>query len=162
MATTHSGNKPGPRSFWIGLPLMLLFAGSGLGGSSWAIDRIVLEKSLYESGVLTSAALVRKEEVGAHTSPRTSGGTVYRLIYRFDGGAGEIEGAARVSAKQFFSLRPGQSFQVRYLPEDPTRNLPDGSRLSGLFYIFAIVGGVVGLGASVVVVGMILTRIREG
>lgn len=139
---------------------MLLFAGAGLGGSGWAFDRIVLERSLYDRGLVTNGVLLRKTIVDGHTSPSTSSDTVYNLTYRFDGGTGPIESQNRVSSSMYFSVEPGESLPIRYLPDRPQRNLPDGSHLSNLFWIFAIFSFIIGLGASVVVVGMTVTKIR--
>jgi hypothetical protein len=152
--------EQGPRSFWLGFLVMLLFAGAGFFGSSWAFDRILLEKALYDRGVVASGRLLEKRQIESNTSQRASEGTIYELTYRFETDSGIRTGESRVSAEKFFSLQRGDPLEVRYLPDAPGRNLPEGSRLPGLFWMFAVIGLIVGLGAIVVVIGMVVTRLR--
>ena len=158
---TDRAPSPPPYAFWIGLPLMLLFVGAGFGGGTWALDRILLERALYKDGEVIPGILLRKS---AHHTKAAFGGTnktVYTVSYRFEVDAGTVYNEARIEGKRFYPLKNGDSIDIRYLPDNPEKNLPDGSRLSGLFIFFAAFGFVIGSGALVVVIGMIVDRARK-
>jgi|GEM_PF-5306053 len=152
--------KNGPYSFWIGLLLMLGIGGAAIYGSVFAFRHILLEHKLSDKGQLTIAVVVEKEQIDSNTSPEADEGTLYILKYRFDTGSGQITGKSRVSKNTFSYTRKGANINVIYMPDNPEMNMPAGNELSNLFWIFAIFGLVIGLGASIVVIGMIIKRIR--
>ncbi len=75
--------------------------------------------------------------------------------------AGTIDNEARIEGKRFYPLKKSDPIDIRYLPGEPEKNLPDGSRLSGLFIFFAAFGFVIGSGALAVVIGMIVEKVRK-
>lgn len=154
-------SKPTPYAFWIGLPLMLLFVGAGIGGGRWALNRILLERTLYKDGEVTSGVVLQKKMAESRASGGSTQKTVYSVSYRFEVDSRSISNEARVEGKLFRPLKNGDPIAIRYLPTDPNKNLPDGSRLSSLFMFFTVFGFTIGLAALVVTIGMIVDRVRN-
>ncbi|GMR15754.1 MAG: hypothetical protein BMS9Abin31_0043 [Gammaproteobacteria bacterium] len=160
---TQNFNKvPSPYAFWIGLPLMLLFVAAGIGGGSWALDRIFLEDTLYKNGEVIQGIVFEKKKIEGARHSDSLRTTIYEVSYSFEiGSRSIIKSDVRIEGQRFSFLKKGEAIDIRYLPSNPYKNLPDGSRLSNLFTFFAIFGFIIGLGALVVAVGMIVDRVRK-
>jgi len=157
---SNGKNIASPKSFMIGFPFMLVFVFSGIGGGLWALDRVLLERALYSEGKVTTGVVLQKIESNTK-GDRGVPKKVFHVKYRFEDNYRSIVNEARVEGEQFTRLKLGEAIEVRYLPDEPDRNLPDGSRLASLFILFVIFGFIVGLGALVVAIGMLVDRFQS-
>jgi hypothetical protein len=149
-----------PHAFWVGLALMAVFACAGVGGGTWALERVLLERSLYAEGRVTSGIVLQKRTNETKGSSGGTKSTTYSVRYRFEAGPRTVTDEARIERSRFYDLSEDAAIQVRYLPDDPEESLPDGSRLSGLFLFYVVFGYAIGLGALTAVCGMIAGRVR--
>jgi len=153
-------NIASPNAFLIGFPFMLFFVFAGIGGGLWALDRILLERILYSDGKLISGVVLQKIESNTKGDNAVHK-RVHYIKYRFKVNNRSIVNEARVEGEHFTRLKPGGSIGIRYLPDEPDKSLPDGSHLSRLFILFVIFGFIVGLGASVVAIGMLVDKFKK-
>jgi hypothetical protein len=155
--------RPTGAKFWVGLVVVLGFASVCLGGGMWALDRVLLQYSLDERGQVASGEILRKE--GKEEIRGVPGGntqdTVYEITYRFRVGAKTVIGTERTDPRQFFDAHPGDAIRIRYLPDDPSRNRPQGYSLTAGDWVGTGLGLVAGVFFLIVAVGMIVTRIRK-
>ncbi len=141
---------------------MLLFVGAGIGGGSWALDRILLERSLYKKGEVTKGVVFERKKIEGARHPGNLRTTIYEVSDSFKVGSRSIiKSDVRIEGERFSYLKKGESIDIRYLPSDSNKNLPDGSRLTNLFTFFAIFGFLIGLGALVVAIGITRDRFRK-
>lgn len=120
-----------------------------------------MEHALYKDGKVTSGFVLKKKMFESKASIGSTQKTVYSINYRFEVDTRCISNVARIERKLFYTLKNGSSIVIRYLPNDPNKNLPDGSRLSSLFIFFTVFGFIIGLGELVVVIGMIVDKVRK-
>jgi len=159
---TVSKPAPSPNAFWIGLPFMMFFVIVGIGGATWTLNRILLERVLYNEGVVAPGIVLNKEVFSS--TKRAGDGvtkTTYTVSYRFNVNSRGITNETRVEGDIFYPLKNGGAIDIRYLPDNPDKNLPDGTHLTGIYIFFSIFGYLVGLGALVVVIGMIVDKVRK-
>lgn len=145
--------------FWIGLPLVLLLAVVSWMGVRYASDQIHTERAVYERGLLTTGTVVQKI---LYHQTRTGEQTHY-ITYAFQTPAGATirNEEIRVEPDVWNGLRENGPIAIRYVPEQPELNLPDGWHMTDFYYL---VGGIALAGAllfSVVTVGMLVKK-RSG
>jgi hypothetical protein len=148
-----------PLGFWIGLPLVLLLAAVCWKGFLYAADQIHTERVVYARGVLITGTVVKK--IRYHqTSP---GEQTHYIVYAFRAPQGiPVRKEIRIDPAAWNRLRDNGPISVRYVPGQPELNLPDGWRMSELFYW---AGGIALLGAlffSIVIIGMLIKKATGG
>jgi hypothetical protein len=147
--------RPTGARFWFGLVVVLGLAAVCLGGGLWALDRVWLQYSLGEQGQIAVGQVLRKETI--LRDPRH---TVYEITYRFHVDGQTVTGTERADRTRFFHTKSGDVIRIRYLPDDPYRNRPEGYSLTASDWL----GTAIGLGAGVfflvVSAGMIVARVR--
>lgn len=155
-----ANKKPShPAVFWAGLALMTVLTVVGLGGAAMSTDRILLQRALDARGQRVEGVVLARETVNTGEPVREQ--AWYRIRYRFSAGEVSITARARVPGGNDVQVAPGQPLQVRYLPDNPRRNLPAAAKMPGLYGSFALLGLVTGLAALIVLVSMILGRLRK-
>jgi hypothetical protein len=149
-----------PPAFWIGLPLVLFLAVASWMGVRYAADQIHTERAVYEHGVLTTGTVVRK--ILYHQTK--NGEQTHYITYAFQTPAGTTirKEEIRIDPDVWNGLRENGPIAIRYVPDKPELNLPDGWHMTSFFYL---VGGIALAGAllfSVVTVGVLVKKLSGG
>jgi hypothetical protein len=147
------------RAFWIGLPVVALLAAACWMGAMHAEDRVITERAVYERGVLTTGTVVKKT-----LYHRTyQGEQTHYITYSFRTPEGStFRKEIRIESHVWNTLREGGPLTIRYVPDRPSQNLPDGWHMTSYFYL---VGGMAFGGAllfSVIAAGMLIKKLTGG
>ena len=148
--------KPTTASLLIGLVLMMTFMVAGFGGGLWGFEHLLLEHRLERDGIVATAEMIERKQ---HSSPTARNQTSYEVTYSFEVDGRRIRSTARIGRKLYHHLAATNELQVRYLPADPSQSWPVKAGLGWLFWLATLLGLAVGLGATVVTVGMIRSRL---
>jgi hypothetical protein len=137
------------------LLVMLLFAGAGWGGAYSVSSRLSLERAVYRDGILTSGLVLQKT---SSSSPGWS--TTYYLTYAFDSPKGRMASEAEVDTALWYRSKQGAAIAVRYVPDGPERNLPEGAHPANGYLFPLVSSSAVGLLCTIVIVGIIVNQLR--
>lgn len=147
------------RAFWVGLPVILLFAVVTWLGALYAADQILTEQKVYQRGVLV-AGTVEEKILYRQTD---AGEQAHYVVYNFRAPADfTIRNKIRIESAAWHQLKENGPIAIRYVPNKPELNLPDGWHMQN-FYCLA--GGIALAGAlffTVVLVGMVIKKISGG
>jgi hypothetical protein len=149
-----------PLAFWIGLPLVLCFAVVCWLGVWYAADQIHTERVVYARGVSIAGTVVEKIQYFQTMLDEQTHYITY--VFQIPSGATVCREKIRVEPAVWNSLRPSGPISIRYVPDAPELNLPDGWHMTR-FYCLA--GGIALTGAllfSVVTVGMLVKKLSGG
>jgi hypothetical protein len=107
--------------------------------------------SLVARGTLAPARVTKKWEVGGKD-------TQYDLAYAFQVGGRSFEGSGIVGAQEYLKLQPGNTIDIRYLPEDPTKSDFRPDRWLREEYGVGLVGSLVGAAG---LLGLLVTAVLD-
>jgi hypothetical protein len=147
------------QSFWIGLPVVLFFAVISWMGVRYAAGQISTERIVYQRGVLITGTVdekinYRQTEVGEQT---------HYVTYTFRIPADlTVRNKIRIEPMMWDHLKENGPIAIRYVPDRPELNLPDGWHMEN-FYYWA--GGIALVGAlffTVVLIGMLIKKFSGG
>lgn len=148
-----------PRHFWIGLPVVIFFSAVAWAGFLYAANQILIERQLYERGVLTTGTIIEKISRGQRQNSRIT----YYVAYEFRTSAEDpIRNESRVESALLHRLKKGGDIAIRYLLDNPTVNIPDGRHLDSLYYWaggFSLVGALL---FSAILIGMLVKKFAGG
>jgi hypothetical protein len=149
--------KPVPRWFLGAFGVMWSIVGWSL--AIGGIQDIAHKRRFDRHAQRVSATVTAKSMQRADSTKRT--GTKYIVEYRFEAPGGRtLTGSAAVDADEWENIRPWQSIDVDYLPQEPGDHRLAGSDPGGLGVPGAIVGGVFGLVGTGILIWTIRTRQR--
>ena len=155
------------RNFWIGLPVVLLFASACWIGFLYAGNQILTERGVGEQdlveevgrGVVASGAVIEKTRQHSNDSSQDT----FSVTYEFRTPAGlTIHREIRVEPELWYRLKENSPIKIRYVPDRPEINLPDGRHMAGFYYVG---GGIALAGAllfTVVLIGMLAKKLTGG
>ncbi len=147
------------RAFWVGLPVMLFFAIVCWMGFLHAVQQIRTERAVYQHGVLTTGTVVAKT---LYQWTRT-GEPRHYVTYAFRTPAGVTERKEiDVKFQTWDRLRENGSISIRYVPEKPELNLPDGWHKATLYYLVGGLALPAALFFSVAAMGILIKRLTGG
>jgi hypothetical protein len=147
------------KGFWIGLPVVLFFAVITWMGVFYAANQIFTERIVYQRGVLTTGTV--EEKILYHQIEE--GEQAHYVTYKFLTPTNlTIYNKIRIEPIVWNHLKDHGPIAIRYVPDKPEMNLPDGWHMIN-FYCWA--GGVALVGAlffSVVLIGMLIKKLSGG
>jgi hypothetical protein len=147
------------RGFWIGLPVILFFAAISWMGVWYSAGQITTERTVYQRGVLVAGTVVER----LHFRPIEVGEQTHYVAYKFQTPADvTVRNEIRIDPEVWNCLTQNGPIAIRYVPDKPELNLPDGWHMEDFFYLtggFAMAGAVL---FSVVLVGMLIKKLFGG
>lgn len=159
MSTQRAERRYTRWSFRIGLPVILFFAAVSWTGVWYAADQIMTERAVYQRGVVIAGTVVEK----IFLRNTDAGEQAHYVAYQFGPPAGAtISNKIRIESAAWHRLREKGPIAIRYVPDKPELNLPDGWHMQDFYYL---VGGITLAGAlffSVVLVGMLVKKLSGG
>jgi hypothetical protein len=166
--TPEAASKPGPGpkagytplAFWIGLPLVLILAVASWLGVRYAAGQIHGEQIVYAHGVLTMGQVVKK--IRYHRTRQGEQTDYITYTFRTQAGTTMRKEEIRVEAGFWNALKANGPIAVRYVPEKPELNLPDGWHMTRFYYLAGAIALAAALLFSVVAVGMMVKKISGG
>lgn len=140
-----------PQRSWVALVFGVFFASIGGVMSVGSVGAYLRDTGIAAQGVRAWARVERKS-----VSRDAEEGNEYRMRYRFAASDGRVLVAEHGVPKRVWrGLKAGDSLEVLYAPEQPTRNFPalgGGVRSVGVLVLAVVLGVVfVGLGGGIVV-----------
>ncbi len=147
------------RSFWIGTPIVLFFCVICWLGARYAITQITTEQTVYRHGSTVTGKVLKKI---FHKNSEYWEQKHY-ITYVFQTPDGKnFHNKIRVKPESWRILKENGPITIRYIPEDPNLNLPDGWHMIRFYFL---AGGMSLLGAflfTVVLLGMLIKKIKGG
>lgn len=101
--------------------------------------------SFGRSFLLQHASAVTQATVTATHKYRRKGGVYFQADYSFNSGLRQLSDTTDISAQSFYSLRPGDSIPIRYIPSMPT--ISESVEMSH-YAATMIISGIIGLPVS--------------
>jgi len=145
--------------FMIGLPLMLVFLGAGGTGAWKGGSGLWLEYNLERHGMVASAEVTHS--VARQARGQTQHKRAWRdVTYVFTTDSGTWRNTVDIEIHQR-PPRAGDEIRVHYLPGNPSMNLPMDYRKGWWNWFAAGFGGLVAVASGFVIIGMIVTRLRD-
>ena len=143
------------QGFWIGLPVVLFFAGISWTGFWYAADQIITERMVYQSGKQIIGTVVKK--ILFHQTK--NGEQVHYIAYKFRTPANvTVSNKIRIEFVVWNSLRENGPIAIRYVPNRPELNLPDGWHMQTFYYWAGGVALAGGLLFSTIFFGMLIKK----
>lgn len=152
---TRATGRLSPPQFVAALLVMLIFFGAGWGVACYAHTRLSREQTVYRDGIVTTGLVFHKT-----SSPSSDSPTTYYLAYAFESPRGRITGEVEVDTALWHKAKPGGPIAVRYVPDNPETNLPEGVRFAKRYLFACLFSSVVGLLSTIVIVGIIVNQLR--
>ncbi len=147
------------RGFWIGLPAILFFAIISWMGVWYAADQILTERTVYLHGVLTTGTVAEK----IYLVQTKEGEQEHYVTYTFHTPAnGMVFNTIRIDPTVWNHLTQNGPIAIRYVPDKPELNLPDGWHMENFYYL---AGGAAAAGAvlfSIALIGMLIKKLSGG
>lgn len=143
-------------NFVAGLLVMLLLTGAGWGAAYYAYSRLSIKRAVYRDGIRTVGRVLHKTS----SSPSNRSTVQLYLTYAFEAPNGRITNEVEVDEVLWSRSKEGAPIAVRYLPDTPEMNLPEGVHFADRYLLACLFSSVVGLLSTIVIVGMIANRLR--
>jgi|WetSurMetagenome_2_1015567.scaffolds.fasta_scaffold17161_2 hypothetical protein len=147
------------KNFWIGLPVILLFCAVCWMGLFYAATQIFHEQQVYKKGVVAIGTVIKKIE---HSSIDSTDATYY-VTYTFRTSTRNlVNDKVRIDYGLWNGFKVNGPIIVRYIPDQPEINLPDGTHMSEFYYWAGGVSLAGSLLFAVILFGMLIKKIAGG